>query len=169
MRKVSAQEVIKELGPKGLQESSIFGAISKNATLFLLENGKVYRVNKTDLIFNSGDPGNSFFVVCKGSVDFFKQHKGNFTYTRTAAFGEEVGFVAMIALHEHVGKAVAREDGIVLEISSALFSRLHDEYPFDFGIMILNLARDMARIIRKLSNILVEHAIDVSPDYTHDE
>lgn len=159
MQRISAHTALDELGPEGLQGSSIFGALSSNAIRFLLEQGKVYRVQKKDLIFDCGDRGDSFFVVCKGSVDFFKQHLGEYTYTRTSQFGEEVGFVAMIALHDHVGKAVAREDGMVLEISSNLFSELHDKFPFDFGLMILNLSRDMARVIRKLSNILVENAI----------
>jgi hypothetical protein len=54
---------------------------------------------------------------------------------------------------------VVKEDGIVLEISSALFSKLHDRFPYDFGVLMFNLARDMARVIRKLGDVLVEHAI----------
>jgi signal-transduction protein with cAMP-binding, CBS, and nucleotidyltransferase domain len=157
---ISPQTALDELGPEGLQGGSIFGALSSDAIRFLLEHGKVYRVRKDDLIFNCGDPGDSFFVVCKGSVDFFKQHLGEYTYTRTSQFGEEMGFVAMIALHDHAGKAVAREDGMVLEISSSLFRELHDRFPYDFGLMILNLSRDMARVIRKLSDTLVENAIE---------
>jgi signal-transduction protein with cAMP-binding, CBS, and nucleotidyltransferase domain len=159
MQQISAQTALEELGPEALQGGSIFGALSSEAIRFLLEQGKVYRAQKDDVIFKSGDAGDSFFVVCNGSVDFFKQHLGEYTYTRTAQFGEEVGFVAMIALHEHAGKAVAREDGVVLEISSDLFRELHNKFPFDFGLMILNLSRGMARVIRKLSDILAENAI----------
>jgi hypothetical protein len=36
---------------------------------------------------------------------------------------------------------------------------LHKKHPFDFGILSLNLARDMARNIRKLSDTLVENSI----------
>ncbi|MFC6673331.1 cyclic nucleotide-binding domain-containing protein [Marinobacterium aestuariivivens] len=160
MQPLSAKAIFDELDAYGLQSGSIFGAISREAIRFLVENGKVYSVRQHEEIFRSGDPGGSFFVVCRGSVDFFKHHQGKYAYTRTSMPGEEVGFVAMIALHDHVGKAVAHEDSIVLEISSELFADLHEKYPFDFGIMTLNLARDLARIVRKLSNILVEHAID---------
>ncbi|WP_188861948.1 cyclic nucleotide-binding domain-containing protein [Marinobacterium nitratireducens] len=155
-----SQSVIGEqLHPDWLQSGSIFGAISQGAIAFLLENGKIFRVGEGEEIFAYGDPGDSFFIVCQGAVDFYKQHQGDYAYTRTALPGGEVGFVAMIALHEHVGRAVAREDSIVLEITSALFAELHEKHPFDFGIMTLNLARDLARVVRKLSNILVENSI----------
>jgi signal-transduction protein with cAMP-binding, CBS, and nucleotidyltransferase domain len=160
MQRIPVHTAIDELSPESLKGGSIFGALSSEAIRFLLEEGNVYRVKKNDLIYKPGDPGNSFFVVCKGAVDFHKQHLGEYAYTRTSQFGEEVGFVAMIGLHDHVGKAVAREDGILLEISSGLFRDLHDKFPFDFGVMILNLSRDLARVIRKLSNILVANAIE---------
>jgi signal-transduction protein with cAMP-binding, CBS, and nucleotidyltransferase domain len=160
MQPLTAQAIFDDMEADGLQSGSIFGAISQEAIQFLVENGKVYSVRQDEEIFSNGDPGGSFFIVCRGSVDFFKHHQEKYAYTRTAMPGGEIGFVAMIALHDHVGKAVAREDGIVLEISSELFADLHEKYPFDFGIMTLNLARDLARIVRKLSNILVEHAIE---------
>jgi len=160
MEPVSFTSLREELDPDWLQSGSIFGAISRDAIEFLLQNGRVFRVRKGEEVFAAGTPGDSFFIVCQGALDFYKQHRGEHAYTRTAEPGGEVGFVAMIALHEHVGKAVAREDSIVLEIPCALFAELHEKHPFDFGIMTLNLARDLARIVRKLSDILVEHAIE---------
>lgn len=160
MEQIPAEAIADELNSQGLQSGSIFGAISPAAIRFLITNGEVFRVAKGEEIFRYGEPGCSFFVVCTGSVDFFKHHEGKDAYTRTVMPGEEIGFVAMIALHDHVGIAVAHEDSIVLEISSDLFADLHEKYPFDFGIMTLNLARDLARIVRKLSNILVGHSIE---------
>lgn len=159
MRQISVQDLISQMDPESLQGGSIFGALSAEATLFLLEEGKLYQVNPGDLLFKPGDPGNSFFVVCRGSVEFHNYHQGDYLYTRTSEFGEEMGFVAMIGLHDRVGKAVVKEEGVVLEIGSALFSELHDRFPYDFGVLMFNLARDMARVIRKLGNLLVDHSI----------
>lgn len=159
MQQVSAQNAAEKLDPALLQGGSIFGALSFDAIRFLLAQGRVYRVVAGDVLFNPGDPGNSFFVVCQGAVDFYKEHDDDYTYTRTARFGEEIGFVAMISLQEHAGKAVARENGLVLELSSDVFAELHDMFPFDFGLMMFNLCRDMARVVRQLSDILAEHAI----------
>ena len=65
----------------------------------------------------------------------------------------------MIALHDRVGRAVAAEECCIVEISSPLFHELHDKFPSDFGLLVLNLAREMARNIREVSNILAEQKI----------
>jgi len=140
--------------PENLQECSVFGAFSLDAIRYLLQAGKVYRLSRNDLLFECGERGDSFFVVLDGSVDYFAWHFGDYSYTRTAGFGDEIGYVAMIALQDRAGKAVAREDSLVLEISANLFGELHDRYPFDFGLIVLNLARNMARLIRALSQSL---------------
>ena len=142
-----------------LKNGSIFGALSEDSINFLLNQGDICQLEAGDRIFEYGDKCGNFYVVCKGAIDFHKQHNDERVHTRTAGFGEELGFVSMIALHDHAGFAVASVDSIVLKISSALFRELHKKYPFDFGIMSLNLARDMARTIRRLSNTLVENSI----------
>ena len=159
MEQISLEAFRLKHSPENLGSGSIFGALSADATLFLLERGKICQARSGETIFEYGDRGDSFFIVCSGSLEFFKQHQGEYFQTRTIGFGEEVGFVAMIALHEHVGNAVAREDSLLLEVNSALFGQLHQSYPLDFGLLLLNLARDMARVIRKLGNKLVENAI----------
>jgi CRP-like cAMP-binding protein len=156
---VPIDQINSEVNADLLKNGSVFGALSEEAIHFLLEQGEIYQVQAGDRVFEFGDKGDKFYVVCKGSIDFHKQHEGECVHTRTAGFGEELGFVAMISLHDHAGFAQASEDSIVLKISSVLFRQLHQQYPFDFGIMSLNLARDMARTIRKLSNTLVKNSI----------
>jgi hypothetical protein len=46
----------------------------------------------------------------------------------------------------------------MLQISSDLFYELHLELPFDFGILMLNLSRDMARTI----SVLISHLVEAS-------
>ena len=74
----------------------------------------------------------AFSSCARGPWTFFKQHQGERRHIRVVNFGEETGFVPMIALHEQSGTAVAREDSIVLEISSALYAELQQEYSVDF-------------------------------------
>ncbi len=81
-------------------------------------------------------------------------------YIRDHICGEELGFVAMIALHDRRGSAEAAEESIVLEISTLLFYELQKSLPTDFGVLLLNLARGMARRIRELNNMLVEQNIN---------
>ncbi|MEH6579863.1 MAG: cyclic nucleotide-binding domain-containing protein [Amphritea sp.] len=159
MQQISVSDFKQQITPEQLRSGSLFGALSEEGIQFLLNNGKLHYASAATKVFNYGDRGDSFFIVCKGCLSFIKQHDGELYHTRDINFGEESGFVAMIALHDHAGYAVAKEDSLLLEVPSAVFSELHEKYPFDFGVITLNLARDMARTIRKLSNALVENAI----------
>lgn len=159
MRTVQAYETEFDITPKRLKEGSIFGALSEDAIQYLLQNGIIHVADKGDEIFHYNDKGESFYAVLHGSLDFFKQHQHKVLHTRDVEFGEAIGFVSMVALHGRVGTAYAKEDSLLLEVTSTLFSDFHDAYPFDFGILLMNLARDMARNIRELSNALVLHEV----------
>jgi CRP-like cAMP-binding protein len=148
-----------DLSMPRLKTASIFGALSEPAIQYLIQNGVLKPYFKNDEIFSYGEKGGHFHIVLDGYLDFYKHHNHKNTLTRTIRFGEVIGFVSMIALHDRVGSLYAHEDCLLLEISSNLFSDFHDNYPFDFGILLMNLSRDMARTIRTLSNALVENNV----------
>lgn len=160
MKCVSGSSLIDRFGMEYLQNASVFGALSASAIEFLLENGRTLKLDKGDVLYRPGDKGDKFYVVLQGSLSFYQFHKGEFAYIRDHLFGEEMGFVAMIALHDRIGKAVAAENGYVLEVSSGLFFDLHEKYPADFGLMVLNLSREMARTIGEVSNLIVENKLN---------
>lgn len=60
----------------------------------------------------------------------------------------------MIGLIERDGTDVAAEDSLILNISSAQFYNLHLEYPAEFGIFMINLARELAREIEMLEDVI---------------
>lgn len=159
MKTVSGSSLVDRFGIDYLQGASVFGALSQQAIEFLLERGRVFALKKGDVVYEPGDKGDRFYVVLQGALSFYQFHLGEFAYIRDHQFGEEMGFVAMIALHDRVGRAVAAQDGYVLEISSTLFRALRDEMPKDFGLFLLNLSRQMARTIRDVNNIIVEKEI----------
>lgn len=159
MKTVSGASLIERFGMKYFQGASVFGALSPTAIEFLLKSGRVLELKKGDVVYRPGDKGDRFYVVLQGALSFYQFHLGEYAYIRDHLFGEEMGFVAMIALHERIGKALAADDGYVLEISCGLFYELHEKLPADFGLFLLNLAREMARTIRDVSDIIVENEI----------
>jgi hypothetical protein len=159
MKTVSGRSLINRFGMSYFQGASVFGALSPVAIEFLLERGRVLQTKEGVVIFRPGDKGDRFYVVLQGALSFYQFYLGEFAYIRDHRFGEEMGFVAMVALHDRVGKAVVAEDGYVLEISCGLFYELQRELPVEFGVFLLNLSRNMARTIREVSNMIVENEI----------
>ena len=159
MKAVSGTSLIERFGMEYLQNASVLGALSPIAIEMLLKGGRVLELKAGDVVYRPGDKGNKFYVILQGALSFYQFYHGEYAYIRDHLFGEELGFVAMIALHDRIGMAVAAEDGYVLEISCGLFYELQERLPVDFGVFALNLSREMARTIREVSNIIVENEI----------
>ncbi|MFK8047437.1 MAG: Crp/Fnr family transcriptional regulator [Halioglobus sp.] len=158
MKQLSIEQFAQIMDPADLSGGSIYGALSVEATQFLLEQGAILKVAAGETLYNYGDRGDRFYIVCMGAIDFMKYHNEDFHHIRTATFGQEVGFVAMIDLHKEGGSAIAKEDSVVLQVTSDLFHDLHRAFPTDFGLMTLNLARDMARVISRLGAELIDQS-----------
>jgi CRP-like cAMP-binding protein len=159
MKQLSFEQFTKQMAPEDMGGGSVFGALSIEATRFLLERGVLHELDLGDTLFEPGDPGGRFYVVCKGSLDFFKMHKRALRHIRVVNFGEETGFVPMIALHNQTGIAVAREDSLVIEISAELYAEFQQTFTLDFGLLTLNLAREMARVIDRMGEALIDQTI----------
>jgi CRP-like cAMP-binding protein len=159
MQTLSGTSLIDQFGMEYFQAASVFGAVSPTAIAFLLDRGRVLELERGEVVYKPGDKGDRFYVILGGSLSFYQFYRDEFAYIRDHAFGEEMGFVAMIALHDRIGKAVAAEHTYLLEISCSLFYELRKEFPADFGLFLLNLSREMARTIREVSNIIVENEI----------
>lgn len=101
-----------------------------------------------------GEVADDFQVVLQGKVAFYKHCEGHDVLTRYFRKGEQISFDLMIGLIPHDGVDVAAEDTQVLNISSAQFFDLHVNYPADFGLLMINLARELSREIAMLEDVI---------------
>ncbi|MBR9865745.1 MAG: cyclic nucleotide-binding domain-containing protein [Oceanospirillales bacterium] len=142
--------------PEGFcQHLSMFGALSQDSLAFLLQKGTLYRAEAGDQLFRLGDSSDHFFVIIDGSVRFY-QHRdndGERVPLRLYKAGEQIGFVGMIGLHQRRGDAMIETGGYLLEISSALFHQLCEQYPEMFMIFLINITREMSREISHLDEM----------------
>ena len=52
--------------------------------------------------------------------------------------------------------AIATTEVSALQIDYLLFNRLRKEFPAEFGLMTINLARELARTIRAMDDAIVD-------------
>ncbi len=93
-------------------------------------------------------------MCCRGDIAFYKHCEGHDVLTRHFIAGEQIGFDTMIAMIPNSGTEIAFEDSIVLEVSSTQFFDLHLDYPADFGLFMINLARELSREIAMLEDVI---------------
>ncbi|MBJ7536189.1 cyclic nucleotide-binding domain-containing protein [Marinomonas transparens] len=148
-----------------LKTGSIFGALSDGAIEFLLSEGALEAYRSEEIVFSLGDQADSFYVVLHGSIGLFKQTKDKSTFIpfgeASIEFGDAVGYTTMIALDPRAADARAITTSLLLKVDSYTFGKFHDEFAFDFGILILNLSRDIARKFRLLSDAMAEADLSV--------
>ena len=154
MQLVDPAEVIESLGMPYLQELSTFGALSEMVILDLVTNGKIERLDKGEYITHNHEKAEDFQIVLQGKLAFYKHQRGHDVLTRYFSRGEQMGFDEMIGLLVRDGTDVAVADSLVLSISSSQFYNLHVEYPGEFGILMLNLSRELAREIAILEDVI---------------
>lgn len=141
------------------QSASTFGALSEDTLLWLFQEGTVYALEKGEVLFEPDERGDAFFVILEGEIAYYKCHEGKYAHIRDYKRGEQIGFMSMIALHDRVGTAVSlSDDTLVLEVNSELFHSLHESAPLDFGLLMMNLAREMARSLRKADDNAAQRA-----------
>jgi signal-transduction protein with cAMP-binding, CBS, and nucleotidyltransferase domain len=154
MKIIDAEDVIETLGFEYLRELSTFGALSDAIIANLLRNGVVRRYRKGEYISRVEKAAEEFQVVLRGRFAYYRHFTECDVLTRCFGQGEQMGFDQMIGLLKQNGTDVAIEESLVLEISNRQFSRLHIEFPADFGLLMINLARELAREIEILENVI---------------
>jgi len=154
MKTLDAAAVIDRLGIGYLRELSTFGALTEEVIVEMLQQGRIEQLEKGEYIAHFGEEAADFQVVLQGTLAYYKRFEGHDVLTRYFRQGEQLGFDEMIGLIARDGTDVAAEESLILNISSAQFYKLHLEYPAEFGIFMINLARELAREIEMLEDVI---------------
>jgi len=154
MEILDAGETLETLGIDFLNELSTFGALSNEAIVNLLDNGVIKHFARGEYVTRLDQVASEFQVLLRGRVAYYKCFEGRDVLTRHFNQGDQIGFDLMIGLLNHNGTDVAVEDSLILDISSEQFYRLHVEFPADFGLLMINLSRELAREIEILEDVI---------------
>ena len=103
------------------------------------------------VIIGEGEPGNRMFFLSAGHVAVIKGHGGPQPVT-LARLGPGEFFGEMSLVESVVRSAsVVAEDAVAAYTLKGLdFHRLYQHLPMQYGIVMLNLSRDLARRLRAL-------------------
>ncbi|MEM7564476.1 MAG: cyclic nucleotide-binding domain-containing protein [Pseudomonadota bacterium] len=154
MQELRAADVIDSLGLPYLKGLSTFGALSSQVIEDMLTQGLVRQLEKGEYLARYGQQANEFQIVLKGRIAFYKHSSECDVLTRYFNAGEQMGFDLMIGMIEHNGIDVATEETLLLDVASDQFLDLHQKYPVDFGLLMINLTRELSREITMLENVI---------------
>ncbi len=154
MKILDATEVMESLGLPYLRELATFGALPDEVIVDLLSHGTIRQFNKGEYVVRRSQIAADFQIVLQGKTAFYKHYEGCDVLTRHFREGEQMGFDLMIGLIPHDGTDVAVEDCLVLDVGSDQFYQLHVDFPAEFGLLMINLARELSREIEMLEDVI---------------
>lgn len=154
MNVVRADEVIESLGLPYLRELSTFGALPDELIVDMLHKGTIRHFDKGEYLARYGEVAREFQVVLQGRMAFYKHSEERDVLTRYFSTGEQMGFDLMLCASQHNGIDVATEDSMILDIDSDQFYQILVNFPADFGLLMINLTRELSREIALLEDVI---------------
>ncbi|HYC72332.1 MAG TPA: cyclic nucleotide-binding domain-containing protein [Opitutaceae bacterium] len=108
------------------------------------------------VIVREGDPGDRVFFVCEGKVRVVKGH-GTPHPVPLAEMGpgDYFGEMSLVESVARSASVVAVEPVRAFTLKGINFYKLYREQPDQYGIVVLNIARDLARRLRRLDERFV--------------
>ena len=136
-----------------LQRVSIFAGLDEGALALLTAKAEEIAAPKDTVIVAEGESGNKLFLIGSGSIRIWKQFgKPDAVMLATLGPGDFFGEMCILETLPRSATAQAAEDSRLFRISSMAFLHLYEQKPSAYGILVLNIARDLSRRLRRLDD-----------------
>lgn len=134
------------MGTKVLQKYSIFGGLSEEQIEKILPIMKHEKFNSNMLIITEGKPNDKLYFIIEGQVAVTKKDIVLSRFGEGEAFGE----MEFLDITPSAASIKSISDVTLMSISNQAMRELYKLDVTIFALMIMNLARDLSRRLRKM-------------------
>lgn len=135
---------------------SIFGGIDRDITNRIIEHCVEVKRKEGDLLYHEGDPATEIFIIISGKIKLVHNLEENPYELIELTSGNSLGETSVIGIEPHGSSAVVTEDADLLVLSRNIMNEIHKQEPEVFTVLILNIARELARRLHKNRKTLME-------------
>ena len=137
-----------------LENVPIFAGLELPALELLLEHAVRLDYAADEVVVREGDASNLLFLIGSGFVRVVKNFgEPNQLELTTLGAKDFFGEMCIIDTLPRMATVVTGEPSTLFSISTAAFHRLYHQLPAQHSILILNIARDLARRLRRLDEV----------------
>lgn len=132
----------------------IFAGLNNSALEFLFSRAKRSIAPAGAVVFREGETGNRFFLIEEGSVRV-RKNSGAPEAAELAVLrqGEFFGEMCILETLPRCATVETISETTLVGLSSMAFYELYQNMPDQYGILILNIARDLSRRLRRLDEV----------------
>lgn len=139
---------------ESLRSVPIFAGLEDGALELLMAKAKEMETGAGTCILPEGETSNRLHIIVEGSVRVCKRlgKRDEVELARLGA-GEFFGEMCILETLPRSASVVAITNTRLLSLSAFDFLHLHQQQPAQYGILVLNLARDLSRRLRRLDEV----------------
>jgi CRP-like cAMP-binding protein len=143
-----------------LATTPVLTGTNLQAQKLIAGEGKVREFATGEWIVREGEEGHAFFILVGGEVEVVKRSgTPEEVVLCTLKQGEFFGEMCILAPMKRAASIRASQPGRVIEIKAATLYHLYQKMPEQYSIVLLNLARDLARRLFRIDDAFAARAI----------
>lgn len=128
----------------------IFAGLDEQALDIFLNHAKTPSFKKGEVIAKEGESNHCMFIIASGEVNIIKYYDTPKAVTLAKlGAGEFFGEMCILETLPRSATGQAAADTTVISIPSSAFYHLYEKRPAQHSILILNIARDLSRRLRR--------------------
>jgi len=151
-----------------LSKISFLGGISTAQRNEIFRFLEVSMFEKGEYVSRKGEPPSHIYIIKKGKIDLMITDNEVAIKKREFNVGDCFGEAAMLSMTNNTASFVAAEDSELIVLSRRSLNQLRREDLEVFCILIMNLARELARKLQFTDDILLKHEHELGSEL-HDE
>ncbi len=148
-----------------LNKISLFGGLDDTQLYAVFRILETEHYRKGEFVFRQGDAPDHIRIVRSGRVRIVEEVEGAAMELAEFGAGQCFGETSVIAIQPHTASALALEDCDLLVVPREKLFKFHGTDPKLFGILILNIAREACRRLKKTENTMLHYALEERPQH----
>jgi CRP/FNR family transcriptional regulator, cyclic AMP receptor protein len=142
-----------------LSRISVWGGLTDTQREEIYKRLEVGTFRKGEYVFRKGDQPTHIYIVKSGKIDLQTSEQDVTFQKETVSTGGCFGVAALMAMQTHMATAIAAEDSEVMVLSrQALLGLYHEDIKL-FGLLMMNIAREIARRLKLTDDILLQYLL----------
>lgn len=142
-----------------LNKISLFGGLDDAQLYAVFRVLETEHCQKEGFIFRQGEAPDHIRIVQSGRVRVVEEVNGTTMELAEFTAGQCFGETSVITIHQHTASALAVEDSDLLVFPRDKLFGFHDTEPKLFGILMMNIAREACRRLKKTENTMLHYAL----------
>jgi len=145
-----------------LSQVPIFGGLPPPLLEQIIAASAVHRVEPGVQLIGEGELAKNVFVVLEGELEICKRGTNGAEF-RLAVLkrGDCVGEMSLIDIQPRSATVRTLTSALLLAIDNAGSARLYEEHPEAYLLLVLNIAREISRRLRRADQILADMGLTV--------